>query len=112
MSGRVGLGPVAVAQLERRDEQLRAGAGCWPPTTWTASSSAGYSLTLTGGRCLWCAVQGDVAPGQEIVTRLADGTVRSTVDRWRDGQGRRARVGDRVDRVERATGTDEERRAA
>jgi exodeoxyribonuclease VII large subunit len=40
----------------------------------------GYSLTLTAdGRLVRRA--GDVASGQEIVTRLADGSVRSTVER-------------------------------
>jgi hypothetical protein len=39
----------------------------------------GYSLTLTAGGSL-VRRAGDVAPGQEIVTRLADGSVRCTVD--------------------------------
>ena len=56
-----------------------AGAACWPPTTWTASSNAGYSLTLRADGSLVRSA-GDMAPGASIVTRLADGTVHSTVD--------------------------------
>jgi exonuclease VII large subunit len=39
----------------------------------------GYSLTTTADGAL-VRRTGDVAPGQQIVTRLADGTVESTVD--------------------------------
>ncbi|HEY1826658.1 MAG TPA: exodeoxyribonuclease VII large subunit [Acidimicrobiales bacterium] len=72
------LGPVAVAQLERRDEQVRAWRRLLAAYDVDRQLERGYSLTTTADGALVRGV-GDVAGGQEIVTRLADGTVRSTV---------------------------------
>jgi exodeoxyribonuclease VII large subunit len=74
----VRLGPVAVSQLERRDEQVRTWRRLLAAYDVEQQLARGYSLTLTTDGVLVRSA-GDMAPGQEIVTRLADGTVRSTV---------------------------------
>jgi exodeoxyribonuclease VII large subunit len=74
----VRLGPLAVSQLERRDEQLRAWRRLSAAYDVERQLERGYSLTVTADGAL-VRRAGDVALGQEIVTRLADGTVRSTV---------------------------------
>ena len=54
------------------------GAGCWPPTTSDRQLERGYSLTLTADGQLVRSAAG-LTEEQEIVTRLADGTVHSRV---------------------------------
>jgi exodeoxyribonuclease VII large subunit len=74
------LGALAVGQLERRDEQVHGWRRLLAAYDVDRQLERGYSLTLTAdGRLVRRA--GDVASGQEIVTRLADGSVRSTVER-------------------------------
>jgi exodeoxyribonuclease VII large subunit len=74
----VRLGPVALSQLERRDEQLRGWRRLLAAYDVERQLERGYSLTVAADGALVRSA-GHVAPGQEIVTRLADGTVRSTV---------------------------------
>ena len=73
------LGPAAVAQLERRSEQARGWRRLLAAYDVDRQLERGYSLTLAADGSLVRSA-GDMAPGAAIVTRLADGTVRSTVD--------------------------------
>jgi exodeoxyribonuclease VII large subunit len=75
----VRVGVLAVGQLDRRDEQVRGWRRLLTAYDVDRQLERGYSLTLTAEGSL-VRRAGDVAPGQEIVTRLADGSVRSTVD--------------------------------
>jgi exodeoxyribonuclease VII large subunit len=99
----VRLGPVAVSQLERRDEQLRAWRRLLAAYDVDRQLERGYSLTLTADGSLVRGV-GDVAGGQQIVTRLADGTVRSTVSEVELGSERV----DRSEGIDVGVGTDED----
>ena len=79
MSGpAVGLGLRSMA-LERRDEQLRSWRRLLAAYDVDRQLERGYSLTLGADGSLVRSVR-DLAHGQEIVTRLADGSVRSTVE--------------------------------
>jgi exonuclease VII large subunit len=73
------LGELAVRHLTRCDEQVHGWRRLLAAYDVDRQLERGYSLTLTADGAL---VQraGDVATGQLIVTRLADGSVRSTVD--------------------------------
>jgi exodeoxyribonuclease VII large subunit len=73
------VGVLAVGQLDRRDEQLHGWRRLLAAYDVDRQLERGYSLTLTADGSL-VRRAGDVALGQEIVTRLADGSVRSTVD--------------------------------
>jgi exodeoxyribonuclease VII large subunit len=73
------LGVLAVGQLGRRDEQVRGWRRLLAAYDVDRQLERGYSLTLAADGSLLRRA-GDVAPGQEIVTRLAGGSVRSTVD--------------------------------
>jgi exonuclease VII large subunit len=80
LSGRAGrLGALAVDQMGRRDEQVRGWRRLLAAYDVDRQLERGYSLTLTAHGAL-VRRAGDVASGQEIVTRLADGSVRSTVE--------------------------------
>jgi exodeoxyribonuclease VII large subunit len=80
LSERAGrLGVLAVDHLGRRDEQVRGWRRLLAAYDVDRQLERGYSLTLTAGGAL-VRRAADVAPGQEIVTRLADGSVRSTVE--------------------------------
>ncbi|HWF15069.1 MAG TPA: exodeoxyribonuclease VII large subunit [Acidimicrobiales bacterium] len=72
------LGPLALGHLARRDEQVRSWRRLLAAYDVDRQLERGYSLTTTADGALVRRVA-DVAPDQEIVTRLADGTVRSTV---------------------------------
>ena len=81
MAARAGrLGALAVGQLDRRDEQVRGWRRLLAAYDVERQLERGYSLTLTAAGTL-VRRAGDVAPGEQIVTRLADGSVRSTVER-------------------------------
>ncbi|HEY1444138.1 MAG TPA: exodeoxyribonuclease VII large subunit [Acidimicrobiales bacterium] len=73
------VGGLAVGQLDRRDEQARGWRRLLAAYDVDRQLERGYSLTLAADGTL-VRRAGDVAPGQEIVTRLAGGRVRSTVD--------------------------------
>jgi exodeoxyribonuclease VII large subunit len=80
LSGRAGrLGVLAADQLGRREEQVHGWRRLLAAYDVDRQLERGYSLTLTAEGALVRRV-GDVASDQEIVTRLADGSVRSTVD--------------------------------
>jgi exodeoxyribonuclease VII large subunit len=73
------LGMLAVGQLGRCDEQVRGWRRLLAAYDVDRQLERGYSLTLAADGTL-VRRAGDVAVGQEIVTRLAGGSVRSTVD--------------------------------
>jgi exodeoxyribonuclease VII large subunit len=73
------LGPLARSHLDRRDEQVRNWRRLLSAYDVDRQLERGYSLTLSASGELVRSA-GDLAPGRPIVTRLADGTVRSTVD--------------------------------
>jgi exodeoxyribonuclease VII large subunit len=73
------LGPAAVVQLDRRSEQVRGWRRLLAAYDVDRQLERGYSLTLRADGSLVRSA-GDMAAGASIVTRLADGTVRSTVD--------------------------------
>jgi exodeoxyribonuclease VII large subunit len=73
------LGVLAVGQMGRLDEQVRGWRRLLAAYDVDRQLERGYSLTLAADGTL-VRRAGDVAPGQEIVTRLAGGSVRSTVD--------------------------------
>ena len=103
LSGRAAAAARRAPSAVERSEGVLSGPGgaawaCWRPIRWSGGTSRcvggagclaaydvdrqlerGYSLTLTADGAL-VRRAGDVASGQEIVTRLADGSVRSTVD--------------------------------
>ena len=94
------LGPVARSHLDRRDDQVRAWRRLLAAYDVDRQLERGYSLTLTAAGELVRSV-GHLAQGQPIVTRLADGSVQSTVDA--------VSVVERVERVDvKGAGTDEE----
>jgi exodeoxyribonuclease VII large subunit len=73
------LGPAAAVQLDRRSEQMRGWRRLLAAYDVDRQLERGYTLTLRADGSLVRSA-GDMAPGEPIVTRLADGTVRSTVD--------------------------------
>jgi exodeoxyribonuclease VII large subunit len=72
------LGPPALGHPATGDEQVRNWRRLAAAYDVDRQLERGYSLTLTPDGTL-VRRAGDLAPDQEIVTRLADGTVRSTV---------------------------------
>jgi len=80
LAGRAGrLGVLAVRHVGRCEEQVGAWRRLVAAYDVDRQLERGYSLTTTADGVL-VRRAGDVAPGQPIVTRLADGTVESTVD--------------------------------
>ncbi len=73
------LGELAVRHVGRRDEQLRGWRRLATAYDVDRQLERGYSLTLTADGAI-VRRAADVALGQQIVTRLAGGSVRSTVD--------------------------------
>jgi exodeoxyribonuclease VII large subunit len=72
------LGPLALGHVTSADEQVHNWRRLLAAYDVDRQLERGYSLTLTPEGTL-VRRAGDLAPNQEIVTRLADGTVRSTV---------------------------------
>jgi exonuclease VII large subunit len=73
------LGVLVERHLGRCDEQVNGWRRLLAAYDVDRQLERGYSLTLTADGAL-VRRAGDVAVGREIVTRLADGSVRSTVD--------------------------------
>ncbi len=73
------LGPLAVGHLGRQDERLLAWRRLVAAYDVERQLERGYSLTLTSDGAL-VRRAGELVASQEIVTRLADGTVRSRVE--------------------------------
>ena len=73
------LGPVSLGHLGRQDERLHSWRRLLSAYDVERQLERGYSLTLTADGALVRNAAGLVG-GQEIVTRFADGTVRSTVE--------------------------------
>jgi exodeoxyribonuclease VII large subunit len=72
------LGPLSLAHLGRQDERVQSWRRLLAAYDVDRQLERGYSLTLTtDGQLVRSAA--DLAPQQEIVTRLADGTVQSQV---------------------------------
>jgi exodeoxyribonuclease VII large subunit len=72
------LGPFSLGHLTREEERVRSWRRLLMAYDVDRQLERGYSLTLTaGGELVRSAA--DVGEGEEIVTRLADGTVRSSV---------------------------------
>ncbi|HWE65194.1 MAG TPA: exodeoxyribonuclease VII large subunit [Acidimicrobiales bacterium] len=77
------LGPLALGHLSRETERVRSWRRLLTAYDVERQLERGYSLTLTTGGQLVRSVA-DVALGTELVTRLADGTVHSRVERKDD----------------------------
>jgi exodeoxyribonuclease VII large subunit len=73
------LGELAVRHLGRCDEQMNGWRRLVAAYDVDRQLERGYSLTLAADGALVRRAS-DVAPGEQIVTRLADGSVQSTVD--------------------------------
>ncbi|MGA2932885.1 MAG: exodeoxyribonuclease VII large subunit, partial [Acidimicrobiales bacterium] len=73
------LGPLSLGHLGRQDERLHSWRRLLAAYDVDRQLERGYSLTLTADGTLVRSAA-DVAEQQEIVTRLADGTVRSRVE--------------------------------
>ena len=73
------LGALAVGHMGRSDERLGAWRRLVAAYDVDRQLERGYSLTMTADGTLVRRAS-DVASGQQIVTRLAEGSVRSTVD--------------------------------
>ena len=73
------LGPLALGHLGRQDERVLSWRRLLSAYDVDRQLERGYSLTLTADGALVRSA-GAVGEGQEIVTRFADGTVRSTVE--------------------------------
>jgi len=73
------LGPVTLGHLGRQDERLHAWRRLLAAYDVERQLERGYSLTLTADGALVRSA-GEVADRQQIVTRFADGTVRSRVE--------------------------------
>ena len=85
------LGPLSTGHLGRQDERLHAWRRLLAAYDVERQLERGYSLTLTTDGSLVRGA-GELAVHQEIVTRFADGTVRSRVERTIAGRsGRRNR---------------------
>jgi exodeoxyribonuclease VII large subunit len=81
------LGPLTLGHLGRLDERLTSWQRLLAAYDVDRQLERGYSLTLTTeGRLVRSA--GELAELQEIVTRFADGTVRSRVEETRSGSDR------------------------
>jgi exodeoxyribonuclease VII large subunit len=85
------LGPLSLGHLSRQDERVQSWRRLLAAYDVDRQLERGYSLTLTADGRLVRSAAG-LADQEEIVTRLADGTVRSqvlavqpTVDRADDG---------------------------
>jgi exodeoxyribonuclease VII large subunit len=89
------LGPLALGHVTSGDEQVHNWRRLLAAYDVDRQLERGYSLTLTPAGTL-VRRAADLAPDQEIVTRLADGTVRSTVTGTDSAPGRVLR-GDRSD---------------
>jgi exonuclease VII large subunit len=88
------LGPLTLGHLGRLDERLISWRRLLAAYDVDRQLERGYSLTLTtGGRLVRSA--GELAELQEIVTRFADGTVRSRVEEIPSGSGRSGQGGGR-----------------
>jgi exodeoxyribonuclease VII large subunit len=87
------LAPLSLGQLGQQEERLRSWRRLLAAYDVDRQLERGYSLTLAADGAL-IRSSGDVAQDQEIVTRFADGTVRSRVkaavprQEDRRGQGR------------------------
>ena len=79
------LGPLSTGHLGRLDERVLAWRRLLTAYDVERQLERGYSLTLTADGVLVRGV-GDLAADQEIVTRLADGTVRSRVEETEAGE--------------------------
>jgi len=73
------LGPLGLGHLGRQDERLHSWRRLLVAYDVDRQLERGYSLTLTTDGALLRSA-GDVAEQQQIVTRFADGTVRSRVE--------------------------------
>ncbi len=73
------LGPLAMGHLERHEERAAAWRRLLDAYDVERQLERGYSLTLTADGALVRSVR-DLQGAQEIVTRLADGTVRSRIE--------------------------------
>ncbi len=73
------LGPLSLGHLGRQDERLHSWRRLLSAYDVDRQLERGYSLTMTTDGALVRSAA-DVVEGQEIVTRFADGTVRSTVE--------------------------------
>jgi exodeoxyribonuclease VII large subunit len=74
------LGPLGLGHLGRLDERVGSWRRLLAAYDVDRQLERGYTLTLSaGGRLVRSAAE--LAEGHEIVTRFADGTVRSTVER-------------------------------
>jgi exodeoxyribonuclease VII large subunit len=84
------LGPLSLGLLGQQDERLRSWRRLLAAYDVDRQLERGYSLTLTADGAL-IRSSGELEPAQEIVTRFADGTVRSRVEasemRQEDGRG-------------------------
>jgi exodeoxyribonuclease VII large subunit len=88
------LGPLTLGHLGRLDERLTSWRRLLAAYDVDRQLERGYSLTLTTeGRLVRSA--GELAELQEIVTRFADGTVRSRVEETRSGAARPGQGGGR-----------------
>jgi exonuclease VII large subunit len=95
---------VALGQLERRDEQVLGWRRLLAAYDVDRQLERGYSLTMRADGTL-VRNAADVAGGDSIVTRLADGAVLSTVETVESTESKEPR-GSRRDDV-RAAETDE-----
>ncbi len=73
------LGPLSLGHIGRQDERLHSWRRLLSAYDVDRQLERGYSLTLTADGTLVRSAA-DVAERQEIVTRFADGTVRSRVE--------------------------------
>ncbi len=92
------LGPLSTGHLGRQDERLHAWRRLLAAYDVERQLERGYSLTLTTDGSLVRGA-GELAVQQEIVTRFADGTVRSRVEHTAPA--------DRADGADGADGADE-----
>jgi exodeoxyribonuclease VII large subunit len=79
------LGPLATGHLGRQDERLTAWRRLLTAYDVDRQLERGYSLTLRASGSLVRSA-GELASGDEIVTRFADGTVRSRVEEAETGK--------------------------
>ena len=73
------LGPLSLGHLGRQDERLHSWRRLLAAYDVDRQLERGYSLTLTADGALVRSAA-EVAEQQQIVTRFADGTVRSRVE--------------------------------
>jgi exodeoxyribonuclease VII large subunit len=84
----VRLGPLAQGHLGRQDERLTSWRRLLTAYDVDRQLERGYSLTLTASGALVRSVS-ELGHGDEILTRLADGTAKSRVEDVQRGGGRR-----------------------